>query len=92
MTAAMLAKSRRTAADLGFDHVVFREGLAGALPVADGWADVVISRAGWQTMLEQARFTDVVIGEPVDTSAGADGEGNARTFEVFGFPFLARRP
>jgi hypothetical protein len=43
-------------------------------------------------MLEQARFTDVVIGEPVDTSAGADGEGNARTFEVFGFPFLARRP
>jgi hypothetical protein len=43
-------------------------------------------------MLEQAGFTDVVIGDPVDTFAGADGEPNARTFEVFGFAFLARRP
>jgi hypothetical protein len=32
-----------------------------------------------------------VIGDPVDTFAGADGEFNARTFEVFGFAFLARR-
>jgi hypothetical protein len=32
-----------------------------------------------------------VIGDPVDTFAGADGESNARTFEVFGFAFLARR-
>ena len=43
-------------------------------------------------MLERAGFTDVVIGEPVDTFAGVDGESNARTFEVFGFAFLARRP
>jgi hypothetical protein len=43
-------------------------------------------------MLEEAGFTDVVIGDPVDTFAGADGEANARTFEVFGFAFLARRP
>jgi hypothetical protein len=42
-------------------------------------------------MLEQTGFTDVVIGEPVDTFAGADGEPNARTFEVFGSAFLARR-
>ena len=42
-------------------------------------------------MLEQAGFSDVVIGEAVDTFAGADGEANARTFEVFGFAFLARR-
>jgi hypothetical protein len=33
-----------------------------------------------------------VIGDPVATFAGADGEANARTFEVFGFAFLARRP
>jgi SAM-dependent methyltransferase len=43
MTAAMLDKSRVTAQFLGYDHVEFREGLAEALPVEDGWADVVIS-------------------------------------------------
>jgi hypothetical protein len=42
-------------------------------------------------MIEQAGFTDVVIGEAVDTFGGARGESNARTFEVFGFAFLARR-
>ena len=39
----MLSKSQSTAAALGFDHVEFRKGLAESLPVADGWADVVIS-------------------------------------------------
>jgi len=39
----MLTKSRATAAALGFDQVEFREGLAEALPVEDGWADAVIS-------------------------------------------------
>jgi hypothetical protein len=34
----------------------------------------------------------VVVGEPVDTFGGADGEANARTFDVRGYPFLARRP
>jgi SAM-dependent methyltransferase len=43
MTAEMLQKSRETAAALGYNHVEFREGLAEALPVEDGWADVVIS-------------------------------------------------
>lgn len=43
MTPDMLDKSRRTAAELGADHVEFREGLAEQLPVDDGWADVVIS-------------------------------------------------
>jgi hypothetical protein len=42
-------------------------------------------------MLEQAGFSDVVIGDAVDTFGGAAGEGNARTFEVYGFAFLARR-
>jgi hypothetical protein len=42
-------------------------------------------------MLEQAGFIDVVIGDAVDTFGGAAGEGNARTFEVYGFAFLARR-
>src|SRR6185503_12600966 len=43
MTAEMLAKSRETAEQLEFGHVEFREGLAEAMPVDSGWADVVIS-------------------------------------------------
>ena len=43
MTPEMLAKSRRTAQALGLGQVEFRDGLAEALPVADAWADVVIS-------------------------------------------------
>ena len=43
-------------------------------------------------MLEEAGFVDVVVGDPVDTFGGADGEDNARTFDVLGYPFLARRP
>jgi SAM-dependent methyltransferase len=43
MTPEMLTKSRRTAENLGFTHVGFRDGLAEAIPVEDGWADVVIS-------------------------------------------------
>jgi SAM-dependent methyltransferase len=42
MTTQMLQKSRATADALGLDHVEFREGLAEALPVEDGWAAVVI--------------------------------------------------
>lgn len=43
MTPAMLAKARAGAAAMGARHVEFREGFAEALPVEDGWADVVIS-------------------------------------------------
>jgi arsenite methyltransferase len=43
MTDEMLAKSRSTAAATGADNVEFRHGYLEALPVADGWADVVIA-------------------------------------------------
>jgi hypothetical protein len=43
-------------------------------------------------MLQDSGFTDVVIGEPVDTFGGASGEGNARAFEVYGYAFMACRP
>ena len=43
-------------------------------------------------MLEAAGFIQVRIGPRADTFAGASGERNARRFEVYGYPFLARRP
>ena len=43
-------------------------------------------------MLQDSGFTDVVVGEVVDTFGGARGEGNARAFEVYGYAFMASRP
>ena len=60
MTAEMLAKSRTTAAQLGLDHVEFREGFAEQLPVDDGWADVVISNGVINLCADkQAAFTEI---------------------------------
>lgn len=43
-------------------------------------------------MLEDAGFTDVQIGAPVDTFAGATGEEKAHAYDVSGYAFLARKP
>ncbi|MBS3941212.1 MAG: methyltransferase domain-containing protein [Actinobacteria bacterium] len=43
MTPAMLERARRNARAAGIDNIEFREGLAEALPVEDGWADLVVS-------------------------------------------------
>jgi hypothetical protein len=42
-------------------------------------------------MLEATGFGEVVIGDPVDTFGGSAGEDKARTFDVYGYAFLARR-
>jgi hypothetical protein len=43
-------------------------------------------------MLEEIGFVEVRIGAPCDTFGGASGEKQARKFEVYGYPFLARKP
>lgn len=43
MTPAMVLKARTSAAAAGTTNVEFREGFGEALPIEDGWADVVIS-------------------------------------------------
>jgi SAM-dependent methyltransferase len=88
MTAEMLEKSRATATTLGLRHVEFRDGLAEALPVGDGWADVVISngvlnlcadkRAAfaeiWRTLRPGGwlQFADIANGRPVPAEALRD--------------------
>ena len=42
-------------------------------------------------MLEDCGFAEVLIGPAVDTFGGARGEEKARSFEVFGYAFLAQR-
>jgi SAM-dependent methyltransferase len=59
------------------------------------WTDCIAggqSRDGWQELLRHAGFTDIAVGPPVDAFGGAPGEVNARTFDVFGYPFAARKP
>jgi SAM-dependent methyltransferase len=88
MTPEMLAKARQTAAALGLGHVEFREGLAEALPVEDGWADVVISNgvinlcADKRAVFAEIRrvlrpdgrlqFADIANGRPVPIEAMRD--------------------
>ena len=43
-------------------------------------------------MLEDIGFVEIAIGDRCDTFGDAGGEKNARAFEVYGYPFLARKP
>lgn len=88
MTPEMLAKSRATAEQLEFGHVEFREGLAEAIPVENGWADVVISNgvinlcADKQAVFAEIfrvlrpggvlQFADIANGRPVPIEAIRD--------------------
>jgi arsenite methyltransferase len=88
MTPEMLDKSRTTATQLGLTNVEFRDGFAEALPVEDGWADVVISngvvnlcadkRAVFAEIRRALRpggtlqFADIANGRPVPPEALRD--------------------
>jgi arsenite methyltransferase len=54
MTPSMLEKAREAAKEVGLENVEFREGYAEALPVEDGWADVVISNGVLNLMPDKA--------------------------------------
>ena len=61
MTEEMLLKSRKTTRDMGLDHLEFREGLLEDIPVADGWADTVISNGVFNLCADKRRvFSDVM--------------------------------
>jgi SAM-dependent methyltransferase len=85
MTPAMLAKARQSAAEAGMANVTFCEGYAEALPVPNGWADVVISNgvlnlvpdkaAALQEMARvlkpsgRVQIADILVQQPVPESA-----------------------
>lgn len=61
----------------------------------DLWTDCIaggLSTDDWCRVMEDAGFTDVEVGPPVDAFAGAPGEGNARRFDVLAHAFAAHRP
>ena len=88
MTGEMLARSRQSAAALGLAQAGFRAGLAEALPVPGGWADVVISNgvinlcADKQAVFAEIyrvlrpggrlQFADIATGRPVQAGALRD--------------------
>jgi arsenite methyltransferase len=88
MTPEMLEKSSATAEMLGVSNVEFRKGLLEAMPVEDGWADVVISngvinlcpdkRAAFGEIRRVLRpgghlqFADIANGKPVPPEALRD--------------------
>lgn len=42
-------------------------------------------------MLKDSGFQRTVVGPPVDTFGGANGEAKARVFDVYGYAFMAER-
>jgi SAM-dependent methyltransferase len=90
MTPAMLARARQAANQLELHNVEFREGILEALPVADGWADVVISNGVLNLAADKAQvlaeahrvlrpggvlqFADIAVGGEVPEAAKCDIE------------------
>lgn len=85
MTPVMLQKARQAAAESGMENITFREGFGEALPVADGWANVVISNGVLNLMPDKAaalremarvlkpngrlQIADILVEKPVPAGA-----------------------
>lgn len=88
MTVAMLHKARAAASAAGVANVEFRQGYLEALPVDDGWADLVISNGVLNLVPDKAaalaemrrvlrpggrlQIADIVLGRPVSDDARQD--------------------
>jgi SAM-dependent methyltransferase len=88
MTPEMLAKARRNVELAGLANVEFRDGVLEALPVTDGWADVVISNGVLNLVPDKAaalaemfrvlrsggraQLADIVLDRPVPGGSKAD--------------------
>ncbi|MDP6352723.1 MAG: methyltransferase domain-containing protein [Alphaproteobacteria bacterium] len=88
MTEEMLTKSTETAAAMGASNIRFRHGLVEDVPVADAWADVVISNGVINLCADKRRvmgeimrvlrpggrlqFADIANGQPVPEAAVRD--------------------
>jgi SAM-dependent methyltransferase len=88
MTPEMLAKARRSAEVSGLRNVEFRDGVLEALPVPDGWADVVISNGVLNLVPDKTvalaeffrilrpggriQLADVVLDRPVPNGSKSD--------------------
>jgi len=85
MTEEMLGRSRTAATVMGLHHVEFRQGEIEALPIEDGWADVVISNGVINLCADKKlvfaeifrvlraggrlQFADIANGQPVPEAA-----------------------
>jgi arsenite methyltransferase len=59
------------------------------------WTDCIAGGRSvdeWADLVTGAGFTQIAVGLPTDTFGGAGGEGRARSFEVAGHTFRARKP
>lgn len=88
MTADMLQRAKRSAAELGLDNLEFREGVAEELPVDDDSADLVISNGVLNLVPDKARayaeifrvlrpggrfqVADIVVNKPIPEGAQRD--------------------
>lgn len=88
MTPEMLAKARRNAEVASLRNVEFRKGVLEALPVPDGWADVVISNGVLNLVPDKTvalaeffrvlrpggriQLADIVLDRPVPVGSKAD--------------------